>query len=319
MNRDEVIAHGDAAHHGHHGAGGDPNVVELPAPTAAPIIFALGVSLGFLGLVTHWGITALGIAMSIPGIVSWFNQVLPHEAHEGVPIETAEMELERAEFAIPAAHGSRHQIQAVTSFSMWTGVKGGIAGGIAMTVPATLFSVLRFHSVWYALNLLAAGGFTSWATQSDAFLAQFHLRGLLAATAIHGTTSLLVGMLYAAMLPIFPKKPILTAGFIMPLLWTGLIYTSLGIVSPILNQRIDWFWFVVSQVAFGLVAGFVVNLDANVRNAEFRALPFAVRAGLHTDRSADLDGRETEKTGRMGYINEALNTGDTKTSGKGSV
>jgi hypothetical protein len=317
MNRDEVVAQGHTAHHGHHGAGGDPNVVELPAPTSAPLVFALGLSLAFLGLVTHWLITALGVLMAIPGIVGWFNAVLPHEHHEAVPIETAEMELERAEFAMPA-NGSRHQIQAVTTFSMWTGVKGGIAGGIAMTVPATLFSLLRFHSVWYALNLLAAGGFTSWATQPDSFLAQFHLKGLLAATSIHGTTSLLVGLLYAAMLPIFPKKPILTAGFIMPLLWTGLIYTSLGIVSPILNQRIDWFWFVVSQVAFGLVAGFVVNLDANVRNEEFRALPFAVRAGLHTDRAGDLDDRATEKIGRMGYINEATNSGDTKTSGKGS-
>jgi len=65
-----------------------------------------------------------------------------------------------------------------------------------------------------------------------------------------------------------------------------------------------------------------VNLDANVRNAEFRALPFAVRAGLHTDRSteaAETAGREMERTGRMGYINDSTNAGESKTSGKGSV
>jgi hypothetical protein len=54
-------------------------------------------------------------------------------------------------------------------------------------------------------------------------------------------------------------------------------------VSPILDQRIDWFWFVPSQIVFGLVCGFVVNLQAKVRTSQFQALPFSVRAGLHGD------------------------------------
>ena len=171
----------------------------------------------------------------------------------------------------------------VETYKITAGIKGGIAGGIAMSIPAMLFGWIKYHSIWYAINLLAAGGFVSWAGQSNAFLAEFHLRGFLAALAIHGAISLLVGLLYGAMLPMFPKWPILTCGFIAPLLWTGLVYSILGIVSPILNQRIDWLWFTISQCAFGLVAGFVVNLDAKVRTPQFQALPFAVRAGLHTD------------------------------------
>jgi hypothetical protein len=139
------------------------------------------------------------------------------------------------------------------------------------------------------MNLLAAGGFVSWAGASDAFLSQFHLQGLLAAIAIHGLTSLLVGLLYGAMLPMFPRYPIVTAGLMAPLLFTGILYSALGIVSPILNERIDWFWFVVSQIAFGLVCGYVVNLQARVRTPQFRALPFAVRAGLHSDQAQPLD------------------------------
>ena len=152
-----------------------------------------------------------------------------------------------------------------------------------MIVPATLFGLIRYHSLWYAVNLLAAGGFVSWAGESNAFLAQFHLLGLLAAFGIHALTSLLVGLLYGAMLPMFPRKPILTAGFIAPFLWTGILYSALGVISPILNARIDWFWFVLSQIAFGLVCGFVVNLQVKVRTPQFRALPFAVRAGIHSD------------------------------------
>jgi flagellar biosynthesis protein FliR len=83
------------------------------------------------------------------------------------------------------------------------------------------------------------------------------------------------------MLPMFPRYPILTAGFMVPLIFSGILYSALGIVSPILNERIDWFWFVMSQITFGLVCGFVVNLQAKVRTPQFRALPFNVRAGLH--------------------------------------
>jgi hypothetical protein len=175
------------------------------------------------------------------------------------------------------------KILPVETFQIITGIKGGIAGGIAMTVPAAIFSLLRYHSIWYAMNLLAAGGFVSWASASNAFLSEFHMRGLLAALAIHGVTSLLVGLLYGAMLPMFPRYPIVTAGVMGPLLFTGILHSALGVVSPILNQRIDWFWFVISQVAFGLVCGYVVNRQAKVRTPQFRALPFAVRAGLHSD------------------------------------
>jgi hypothetical protein len=104
----------------------------------------------------------------------------------------------------------------------------------------------------------------------------------LAASAIHGLTSLLIGLLYGAMLPMYPRKPILTAGFLAPFLWTGILHSAIGVISPILDQRIDWGWFVVSQIAFGLVAGFVVNLQVKVRTPQFRALPFSVRAGLHS-------------------------------------
>jgi hypothetical protein len=152
-----------------------------------------------------------------------------------------------------------------------------------MVVPATLFSLIKYHSIWYAMNLLAAGGFESWAGANDAFLSQFHLQGLLAGVFIQGLVSLLVGLLYGAMLPMFPRYPIITAGFMAPLLFTGIVHSALGFVSPILNERIDWFWFVISQIAYGLVCGYVVNLQARVRTPQFRALPFAVRAGLHMD------------------------------------
>jgi hypothetical protein len=275
------------AHHGHEDHTPLLGAVQLPAPTVWPMVLALGISLMLTGMVTHWVISFLGLLLTLRSAFGWFFEVLPHESHvyvdvdgELLPIETLLSTREH----IPAEERHRTLLP-VETFSITAGIKGGLAGGTAMIVPAALFSLIRYHSIWYAMNLLAAGGFVSWAGQSDAFFAEFHLRGLLAASAIHGLASVLIGLLYGAMLPMFPRKPILTAGFIAPFLWTGLLYTALGVISPILDARINWLWFVISQIAFGLVCGFVVNLQVKVRTPQFRSLPFSVRAGIHSDRS----------------------------------
>ncbi len=276
--------------HGEHG-------IHMPLPTVWPMVLSLGITLIIAGMVTSLTVSLLGLALSLVSAVGWFRNVLPVEAAEILEVPDEEIGIASARTSIERLPvGPMHRkIIPVETFQFATGIKGGIAGGIAMIVPATLFSVLKYHSLWYAMNLMAAGGFISWAGQSDQFLAQFHIEGLLAALAIHTVTSLLVGSLYGAMLPMFPRWPILTAGFLAPLLWTGLLASVLNVVSPILNDRIDWYWFIPSQIAFGLVAGFVVNLQAKVRTPQFQALPFAVRAGFHAnlgeEDEAGKDGR----------------------------
>jgi len=279
--------------HGHTEAG----VIQLPAPTIYPMVLALGISLICTGMVTNIVVGLLGLLLTVWGAAGWFFEVLPHEAHVPVAVEFEEVEIgstRTLEARLPTGEDHR-KILPIETFQITTGLKGGIAGGVAMVVPATVFSLLRYHSVWYAMNLLAAGGFVSWAGASNEFLSQFHWQGLLAAMAIHGVTSLLVGLLYGAMLPMYPRYPIITCGFVAPFLFTALLHSAIGVVSPILNQRIVWSWFAVSQVAFGLVCGYVVNLHTRVRTAQFRALPFAVRAGIHSDRLTPSSPETAEK------------------------
>jgi hypothetical protein len=279
----------------------DPTTIQLPRPTAWPMVLALGLSLIFAGMVTSLAVGILGLVLTIAGIVGWFRQVLPHEAHESVPIpihgDEVAITSSRTLIQHPphAASESPRKILPVETFLISNGIKGGIAGGTAMVVPATIFSLLKYHSLWYSVNLLAAGGFVSWSGASNAFLSQFHLEGVIAGFLIQGFVSLLVGLLYGAMLPMFPKYPIFTAGFMVPLLFTGIVYSALSFVSPILNERIDWFWFILSQFAFGLVCGFVVNLQTKVRTPQFQALPFAMRAGLHVDQE-QLDHVQLDHT-----------------------
>ena len=82
------------------------------------------------------------------------------------------------------------------------------------------------------------------------------------------------------MLPMFPRRPILLGGFVGPILWSGLLYSILGIINPVLNQRIDWLWFVLSQLGFGIAAGIVVSHQERIHT--WQHLPFALRAGMET-------------------------------------
>src|ERR1017187_10719904 len=68
------------------GAAQTPRTIDLPAPTAWPIIMAFGLTLVFAGLVTSASISILGAIFTVAGCVGWFREVLPHEKHESMPI-----------------------------------------------------------------------------------------------------------------------------------------------------------------------------------------------------------------------------------------
>jgi formate-dependent nitrite reductase membrane component NrfD len=143
-----------------------------------------------------------------------------------------------------------------------------------MAALAMLYGIVSGNGIWYPINLLAAGFFPASTTATMAQLSAFHLNVFLVAIPIHLLTSLLVGLLYGAMLPMLPHRPVLLGGFIAPLLWSGLIYGILGIVNPVLNQHIHWVWFVISQMGFGIVAGLVVSRTQKIPTTQ--RMPFAL-------------------------------------------
>jgi len=95
---------------------------------------------------------------------------------------------------------------------------------------------------------------------------------------LHGIGSIFVGLLYGAMLPMFARRPIVLGGLIGPVLWSGLLYSIMQLLNPLLASRVDWTWFMASQIAFGVVAGLVVVRQHPVSTRE--NLPFIMRAGI---------------------------------------
>jgi hypothetical protein len=247
-------------------------------------------------LVTSEAVSLLGAVVAVAGAVGWFRNVLPYEAHETVPVlpEVWEVTTTRREVVRMAVdHQLRRAFLPLEIYPVSAGVKGGVAGSVAMALVAMLYGQLSQGSIWYPINLLAAGFLPASMTDTTAKIAAFNLSVFLIATAIHLITSLLVGLLYGAMLPMLPRHPILLGGLIAPLMWTGLLHSILGIVNPVLNQRIHWMWFVASQVAFGIVAGIVVSRQEKIRT--WQRLPLAFRSGMEASGMRDENRGEDER------------------------
>ena len=257
--------------------------VQLPSPTLWPPLLALGIALAAAGLVTTHIVAIIGGVLALAGAVGWFLQILPHERHEVVPVSTKPVTIavsprkvgRIAATAEARPHRARLPLEI---YPVSAGIKGGLAGAGAMALLAVLYGVASHHSIWYPINLLGAVVYAQ--TQvSTSEMEAFHLVLLLVATILHVTTSILVGLLYGALLPMLPRRPVLLGGLFAPLVWTGLLYNILDIVDPALNQRIDWGWFLASQIAFGVVAGLVVVRQMRIPTWQF---PLAARARVET-------------------------------------
>jgi hypothetical protein len=213
--------------------------------------------------------------------VGWFRQVLPVEAHEWAPVVQEEVVIETSRDAVERLTPVRTPQRAwlpVEIYPISAGVKGGLAGGAAMALLAAVYGIVSGNGIWYPMTLLVAGSSPSVAMETARQMGTFQLHNFLLAVPLHLLMSMMVGLLYGAMLPMTPRRPILLGGLVAPLMWSGLIYGVLTFVNPVMNQRIDWLWFVLSQIGFGIVAGLVVAVQHRIPTRQ--NLPLAVRMGI---------------------------------------
>jgi hypothetical protein len=183
--------------------------IEVPAPTAWPFILAIGATLLFAGLVTSMSVSVLGAALALAGCVGWFRAVFPHPQEETVALVPEDIRLttdRRIVERIPVLPDQLRAWLPVRTYPISAGVKGGIAGSIAMAVLACAYGVLKAGSIWYPINLLAAAVYRESLRLGPAQLYSFHADSFAIAFFLHGLVSILVGVLYGAMLPMFPRQ-----------------------------------------------------------------------------------------------------------------
>jgi len=248
------------------------------------MLFALGLCLLSAGLVTHAIVSAAGALLAISGAVGWWREVLPREhrvpARPLSPGERGPVILARpGRVAHLRAGEAGHRVRLPVAIQPYSsGLVGGAAGAVSMAVVAIAWGLLAHASPWLPINLLASAALPSLGTADLDVLCAFHSSAFGLATLMHVGLSLLVGLVYAALLPTLPGHPLLWGGVVAPLVWSAVAWVSLGAVAPALDEHIRWGWFIASQVAFGLTAGAVIARATPVETLQ--TWPLAARAGI---------------------------------------
>src|SRR5438105_613572 len=242
------------------------DTVQMPRPTAAPLVLALGMAILAAGLPLGTGFLVVGALVLVVGLTIWVVQLLPGRGHvhESLaepaqrprPVTVAPGGVARLQEGMP---GYRLRLP-LKVHPISAGIKGGIAGGLVMPVPALLWSLLSGHGPWYPINLLAGMVLPGVGTMDVAELQQVHGSLLLVGVVIHVTLSVVFGLIYGVLLPTLPSvpRPIAWGGLLMPIAWTGASYLAMNVVNPALPGKVSWPWFILSQFIFGITMPAVV-------------------------------------------------------------
>jgi hypothetical protein len=260
--------------YGEAGERSDLTQIQMPAPTLWPLLLAFGLMLIFAGIAIHTSlISYLGIVIGFISAIGWWRIVIPEEEHEACAIESGKRPSPiqvgaRSVIRLQLGEDS-HRVRIPEEIHPYSaGVLGGLAGGAVMAGLACLYGLIAHGSIWYPVNLLAGVVIPSIGHETEAQLQAFDGFALAAAFAGHIVISMLVGVLYAVLLPMFPKFAAVWAGIFMPIIWSGVIATVLSLVNPTLNEHISWPWFVACQLGFGLVGGFVIARSTSIRTMQ---------------------------------------------------
>src|SRR5258708_17810056 len=140
-----------------------PEQIEMPASTAWPIVLAFGLTLVFAGMVTSSAVSFLGAILSVIGGIGWFRDVLPHEKHELLSaaeqvtgVSTSRPPVARVKWMTEELHRARLPLEI---YPISAGVKGGLAGSVAMAVLAVLYGIIIGRGNLCAIHYVVAGVF----------------------------------------------------------------------------------------------------------------------------------------------------------------
>jgi hypothetical protein len=143
-------------------------------------------------------------------------------------------------------------------------VIGGLLGGLAMALVATATVPFIGRGLWFPINLVAATVLRDLQTASPEALGQFIPLAFVVGLIIHLIISVLVGTLFALLLPTLPGPALIWSLIAGPTLWAIVQFVVLPLVNPIMSRLVNPVSFVIAHLLYSLVLGLWVIRYAKV-------------------------------------------------------
>jgi hypothetical protein len=242
---------------------GEHTAIEMPKPTAWPMVVSLGLGLvGWGFAVAAESFAVVGGFLLLVGLWKWFDILVSGTGHELVaaaqrrpmPVDAVPDKVEKA------MAGYRPRLPK-KRYPITSGIKGGIVGGLLMPIPAEAWSLLSGHGLWYPVNLLDGILLPGIQHYSVPELEQFKPGLFALGVFIHAVMSTVIGLVFGVLLPLIPTKwwwQLVFGGVVIPQVWTGFSGAMMGVANPALREHVDWVWFAASQFVYGIAATLVV-------------------------------------------------------------
>ncbi len=213
--------------------------VEMAQPTAAPLVLAAGLAMIAAGVPFGLAFFVVGTVVAVVGLSLWIAHLLPGRGHaletlaEATGPESRERVTEKVQQLRPGLPGYRLRLPTEVH-PISAGLRGGIAGGVVMPVPAIIWSLASGHGLWFPANLLAGMVLPGVGKMTIPDLQEFHVTLLLVSIVIHVVMSIVIGLTYGVLMPTLPRipRPIVWGGLLMPIVWTAISYVAMHAANP---------------------------------------------------------------------------------------
>ncbi len=144
------------------------------------------------------------------------------------------------------------------------GLVGGIIAGAVMALAMAGWGALTGMGVWFPVNLIAATVLRHLQNEPLEMLSQFYLAGAVVGTLIHLGLSIVLGFIFATLLPTLPGSAILWSLIIGPVLWFIAQYLALPLVNPRMGALVDHPSFAIAHVIYSLVLGWWISRTSKI-------------------------------------------------------
>lgn len=144
------------------------------------------------------------------------------------------------------------------------GIVGGVVAGVVMALVMAGWGAATGRGIWFPVNLIAATVLRHLQNEPLEMLSQFYLAGAVVGTLIHLGLSMVLGFVFAMLLPTLPGSAVVWSVIISPILWFVAQYLALPLMNPRMYALIDHPSFAIAHVVYSAILGWWISRTTKI-------------------------------------------------------